>query len=102
MSRCRSKAARVLLASLACILICAVFLTELPEHLTLTNDTSNDYVISNPGALKHAQTFSSAKVQLVTAESSTQPVAESLFRAYAPEANAIVARSYSIHTVLRT
>jgi len=102
MSRSRSTVARVLLAAAACMLICAVLVSELPEQLTLTNDTSNDYVVGNPGALKHAGAFSSVKARLVTADSSARPTAESLFRVYAPEVNAIVARSFSIQTVVPT
>ena len=62
MDRSRSILTRQLLfAMLACVLIGAVFASELPEHLTLTNDTSNDYTLRAPTFLKGVQILGSAK-----------------------------------------
>src|ERR1700751_537084 len=44
----RSILRQSLLSVVACLLICAVFASELPEQLTLTNDTSNDYTLPSP------------------------------------------------------
>jgi hypothetical protein len=58
----RSILTRQMLSSLlACVLICAVSASELAEHLTLTNDTSNDYTLRAPTFLKGVPTLGSAK-----------------------------------------
>ena len=61
MSRHKSRVARFLLYTLACVLICAAFASELPEQLTLTNDTSNDYSFRPSTSLKSIQTLNSLR-----------------------------------------
>ena len=61
MSRHQSKVARFLFSTLACVLICAAFASELPEQLTLTNDTSNDYSLRPSTSLKNIQALNSLK-----------------------------------------
>ncbi|HMK23609.1 MAG TPA: hypothetical protein VK466_14840 [Terriglobales bacterium] len=46
---------RLLLSLVACVLIGGVFASEIPEELTLTNDTSNDYILRSPTAFKGVQ-----------------------------------------------
>jgi hypothetical protein len=60
----RSRIARFLFYGLTCALICAVFASELPEQLTLTNDTSNDYTLRSPRLSKSIQPKTSARQAL--------------------------------------
>jgi len=59
MSRHKSRVARFLFYTIACVLISAAFASELPEQLTLTNDTSNDYSLRPSTSLKTIQTLNS-------------------------------------------
>ena len=102
MTHRHSQVACLSLYCIVCILVCVVFAAELPEQITLTNDTSNDYVLSSPGVLKHIRTFSPIKPRAVTSESGTRLCGGSLFSGYAPKTNAIVVCSISLQTVLRT
>ena len=61
MSRHKSRVVRFLLYALACVLICAAFASELPEQLTLKNDTSNDYSFRPATSLKSIQTLNSLR-----------------------------------------
>jgi hypothetical protein len=61
MSRHKSRVARFLFYTLACVLICAAFASELPEQLTLTNDTSNDYSLRPSTSLKNVKTLNSLR-----------------------------------------
>jgi len=56
MVRPRSRIARILLSVLACVLMSAAFASELPEQLTLANDSSNDYTLRSSTFLKNIQT----------------------------------------------
>jgi|SRR6516225_544675 hypothetical protein len=53
----RFRFARFLFYLLACVLMCAAVASELPEDLTLTNDTSNDYKLQSSTFLKYIQTL---------------------------------------------
>src|ERR1700758_156707 len=57
----KSRVARFLFYTLACVLMCAAFASELPEQLTLTNDTSNDYSLRPSPSLESIQTSNSLK-----------------------------------------
>ena len=61
MSRHKSRVARFLFYTLACVLMCAAFASELPEQLTLTNDTSNDYSLRPSTSLKSIQKLKSLR-----------------------------------------
>jgi hypothetical protein len=61
MSRHKSRVVRFLLYALACVLISAAFASELPEQLTLKNDTSNDYSFRPSTSLKSIQTLNSLR-----------------------------------------
>jgi hypothetical protein len=61
MPRHKSRVVRFLLYALVCVLICAAFALELPELLTLTNDTSNDYSFLPSTSLKSIQTLNSLR-----------------------------------------
>jgi len=56
MVRPRSRIARILFYVLACVLMCAALASELPEQLTLTNDSSNDYTLRFSTFFKNIQT----------------------------------------------
>ena len=57
----RSRHMRFLFYVLACVFICAAFASELPEQLTLTSDTSNDYTLRSSTGLKNIQALSSLR-----------------------------------------
>jgi hypothetical protein len=61
MPRHKSRVVPFLLYALVCVLICAAFALELPELLTLTNDTSNDYSFLPSTSLKSIQTLNSLR-----------------------------------------
>ena len=61
MSRHKSRVVRFLFYTLACVLMCAAFASELPEQLTLTNDTSNDYSLRPSTSLKSIQKLNSLR-----------------------------------------
>jgi hypothetical protein len=61
MSLQKSKVARFLFYALACLLICAAFASELPEQLTLTNDTSNDYSFRPSTSVKNIRPLNSLR-----------------------------------------
>jgi len=59
MTHARSVLTQFVLSLVACLLICAVFASELPEQLTLTYDTSNDYTLRSPTHPKIPRTLGS-------------------------------------------
>src|ERR1700722_14478963 len=61
MSRYNTRVARSLFSTLACVLMCAAFASELPEQLTRTNDTSNDYSLRPSTSFKNIQTLNSLR-----------------------------------------
>lgn len=101
MARSKSRSASCLFHVLACLLICAVFASELPEQLTLTNDTSNDFSL-RPTSL-NIRTLSSlsqdSRFFIITAP--TRPSWHSLLMV--PEGIPLQADSLVIlYSVLRT
>ena len=99
----RSVLTRQLLFSiLACLLICAVSASELPEHLTLTNDTSNDYTLRAPTFLNGIQTLSSAKQDTAPQVTSVPPPAVPQRLSVVAQNNALQQQSlFILHSVLR-
>ena len=61
MSRGPHLLAKLLFSMIACVLVCGVFASEIPEEITLTNDTSNDFVLRSPPILKSPQALGSAR-----------------------------------------
>jgi hypothetical protein len=103
MSRHQSKVARFLFYTLACVLMCAAFASELPEQLTLTNDTSNDYSLRPSTSLKSIQTLNSLRQDssffVITAQQHTSW--RSLLSV--PGRVSVYAESlFILHSVLRT
>jgi len=64
MTRKDSSLRRLLLSVVACVLIGGVFASEIPEELTLTNDTSNDYILRSPMVFKGVQLAPSSRESL--------------------------------------
>jgi len=46
---------------IVCVLISCVFISELPENITLTDDTSNDFIVRGPALGKTFQMVSFTK-----------------------------------------
>jgi hypothetical protein len=61
MARSRSRITMFLFYVLTCLLMCAAFASELPEQLTLTNDSSNDYTVRSSTFLKDIQVVSAPR-----------------------------------------
>jgi hypothetical protein len=59
--------ARFLFYLIASLLMCAVFASEIPEQLTLTNDTSNDYTVHSSSFLKNVRILSAPRQIVVLA-----------------------------------
>jgi hypothetical protein len=54
----RSTAHRLLFSLIACVLLCTIATSEIPELLTLRNDTSNDFTLRNPASAEGARVLS--------------------------------------------
>jgi hypothetical protein len=103
MPRPRSKVARVFFCSLACVLICVVFASELPEQLTLTNETSNDYALRPSICLKTIQTLSSLKQNSSFFIATARPFSSLRSLSSVPRAASLQTESlFILHSVLRT
>jgi hypothetical protein len=57
----RSILGRLAFATIACTLICTIVSAEMPELLTLTDNTSNDYAVRKANVLGSIRALSSAK-----------------------------------------
>jgi hypothetical protein len=73
MSRGLHILAKMLFAAVACVLVCGVFASEIPEEITLTNNTSNDFVLRSPSTLKRPQALGSARQDAGFFQSSPAP-----------------------------
>ena len=51
---------RLFFTAVACLLLCGIISAEIPELLSLTDDTSNDFTIRKAGSAECAATFSAA------------------------------------------
>ena len=103
MVRPRYKITRFLFYVLACVLICAAFASEVPEQLTLTNDTSNDYTLRSPTFLKSIQALSSVRQELGLFMTTAPPPPSWQSLPTAPDGASIQAQSLLVlHSILRT
>ena len=59
--------ARFLFYLVASLLMCAVFASAIPEQLTLTNDTSNDYTVQSSSLHENARILSAPRQIVVLA-----------------------------------
>jgi hypothetical protein len=102
MVRRRSILSRQFLFLLACVLICAVFVSELPEDLTLTNDTSNDYTLRPPTFLRGVQTLSVAKQDAgLLLTSVPRPAVPQTWSVVAQNNSPLQESLFILHSVLR-
>jgi hypothetical protein len=99
----RSILAQLLFSTITCVLVAAVSVSEIPEHLTLTDDTSNDYTLQSPTPLKIIRALSSVK-QVARLFVTTVPVLPSWqLPSTIPEGAGLQVRSLLIlYSVLRT
>jgi|SRR5215472_4941439 len=72
MPRFRPILVRLFLYAIASALICSVLVSELPESISLIDNTSNDFILRGPVVLKNLQTLNSAKNALETRSSIVQ------------------------------
>lgn len=103
MVRPTGKITRFLLYVLACVLICAAFASELPEQLTLTSDTSNDYTFRSPAFLKSMQALSLVRQEPGLWVTTAPPPPSWHSLSTGPEGASLQAQSlFILHSVLRT
>ena len=104
MARPRSRIALFLFYVLACMLMCAAFASELPEQLTLTNDSSNDYTLRSSTFLKDIQVVSAPRQDTGSFLIIVSPPPPSWHSLSAdPEGGLVQAQSlFILHSVLRT
>ena len=102
MARHRSIITRLVFSTLACVLISAVSISELPEHLTLTNDTSNDYTVQSPTLQKTIRSLRSARQDSELLVASVLPDPSSQFSAVVFEDSTPMGQGlFILHSVLR-
>src|ERR1700741_2457046 len=74
---------KLLFSTIVCVLVCGVFASEIPEEITLTNDTSNDFILHSPTTiLKSHQALSSARQDEGFFQSSPAPDPSLQFSAF--------------------
>jgi hypothetical protein len=102
MSRRRHVLAKLLFSTIACVLVCGVFFSEIPEEITLTNDTSNDFVLRLPTILESPQPLGSAKQDTGFFQSSPAPDSSVQFSALVLDAFRPMMQSlFILHSSLR-
>jgi hypothetical protein len=88
---------------LACLLMCAAFASELPEQLTLTNNSSNDYTLRPSTFLKDIQVVSAPRQDTGSFLIIVSPPPPSRRLSADPEGGLVQAQSlFILHSVLRT
>jgi hypothetical protein len=102
MSRHRTRVVRFLLYTLVCVLICAVFASEIPEERTLTNDTSHDYSFLLSTSLKSIQTLNSLRQDSSFFVTSAQHTSWRSLLSVPGRASLQVESLFILHSVLRT
>lgn len=91
----RRRIARFFFYLLACVLMCAAFASEIPEQLTLTNDTSNDYTLQSSSFLENVRILSAPRQIVVLAPPPSWYSFSTL-----PEDRSV--RAQGLYSVLRT
>ena len=98
----KSRVARFLFYTLACVLMCAAFASELPEQLTLTNDTSNDYSLRPSTSLKSIQTLTSLRQDSNFVTTAPQHTSWRSLLSVPGRASLQAESLFILHSVLRT
>jgi hypothetical protein len=73
MSCRRGILAQLLLSMIACVIVCGVFASEIPEEITLTNNTSNDFAFRSQTILKSPQKLALVRQDAGFFQRSTAP-----------------------------
>jgi hypothetical protein len=102
MSRHISRVVRFLLYTFVCVLICAVFASEFPEELTLTNDTSNDCTFRPSISLKSIETLNSLRQDSSFFVTPAQHTSWRSLLSVPGRASLQVESLFILHSVLRT
>ena len=100
----RIKVRKILLVSLVSILLCGMVASELPELLTLTNDTSNDFTVRNTSTAGLRALPDSHRPVRIVAVNSSVPAAILLHsrRSAIETAAPVPSELFILHSVLRT
>jgi hypothetical protein len=102
MSRKRHILAKLLFSAIACVLVCGVFASEIPEEITLTNDTSNDFVLRSQTILKSPQELGSARQDVWFFQSSPARDSSVQFSAFVFDDPSPVGQAlFILHSALR-
>jgi hypothetical protein len=99
----RSILARLMFSAIAFVLICGIVSAELPECLSLTDNTTNDFTVRKNVSIEHIHLLRAAKqgpFQVVL--TTVKPSATELWTATVKGASAICTRLFIFHSVLRT
>jgi hypothetical protein len=95
--------ARLFLSTIACVLIIGIACSEIPECLTLVNNTSNDFTIRKAGSIEGIHLSRTAiQVPIRVAVKSMEYTATDLWTAAGEDAPPICCRLFILHSVLRT
>ena len=73
MPRRRGILAELLFSMIACVVVCGVFASEIPEEITLTNNTSNDFAFRSQTVLKSPRKLGLARQGAEFFQCSTAP-----------------------------
>ena len=100
----RTNVRKILLVSLVSILLCGMVASELPELLTLTNDTSNDFTVRNTSTAGLRALPDSHRPVRIVAVNSSVPAAILLHsrRSAIETAAPVPSELFILHSVLRT
>jgi hypothetical protein len=102
MSRRRHILGELLFSTIACVLVCGVFASEIPEEITLANNTSNDFVLRSPTTLKRPQALGSARQDAGFFQSSPPPDSWVQFTAFVFDDPSPVRQAlFILHSALR-
>jgi hypothetical protein len=102
MSRKRHILAKLLFSTIACVLVCGVFASEIPEEITLTNDTSNDFILRSPTILNGLQAIRVARQDAGFFQSSPAPDSSVQFSAFVFDDPSPVGQAlFILHSALR-
>jgi hypothetical protein len=61
MSSCRRGPGKLLISAIVCLLLCGIVAAELPELLTLTDNTANDFTVCKASSVEGVRVLSAAK-----------------------------------------
>jgi hypothetical protein len=74
----RSTRLNLLFSLIACVLLCTIATSEIPELLTFRNDTSNDFTLRESASAEGARVLNVAKQMVVQVSMETEAFATEL------------------------